>query len=34
MGSNFDMMEPDLGIIIEEKGKSKRGEMNFSTGPG
>jgi len=21
MGSNFDKMEPDLGVIIEEKGR-------------
>jgi hypothetical protein len=25
MGSNFDNMEPDLGVIIEEKGRAKKG---------
>ena len=25
MGSNFDFLEPDLGIIVEEKGKVKKG---------
>ncbi len=25
MGSNFDKMEPDLGVIIEEKGRAKKG---------
>ena len=31
MGSNFDKMEPDLGIVVEEKGRTKRGNLNFST---
>jgi hypothetical protein len=25
MGSNFDSIEPDMGIIIEERGKTKKG---------
>lgn len=31
MGSNFDKINPDLGITIEEKGRQKRGNLNFST---
>jgi hypothetical protein len=30
MGSNFEFLEPDLGIIIEERGKTKKGNQNFS----
>ncbi len=30
MGSNFDSIEPDMGIIIEERGKTKKGNQNFS----
>lgn len=31
MGSNFDKINPDLGITIEEKGRQKRGNLNFSS---
>lgn len=31
MGSNFDQMQPDTGIIIEEKGRTKRGNNNYSS---
>jgi len=30
MGSNFDSIEPDLGVVIEEKGRQKRGQQAFS----
>ena len=30
MGSNFDHIEADVGIIIEEKGKQKIGDQNLS----
>jgi len=25
MGSNFDKIEPDTGVVLEEKGRAKRG---------
>jgi len=25
MGSNFDKLEPDTGVVLEEKGRAKRG---------
>jgi hypothetical protein len=31
MGSNYDHMKPDLGVIMEERGKQKRGNLNFSS---
>ena len=34
MGSNYDYMEPELGIIIEEKGQVKKGKDNFSQSMG
>ena len=30
MGSNFDSITPDLGVILEEKGRSKKGAGNFA----
>jgi hypothetical protein len=30
MGSNFDTMAPDLGVVVEEKGRTKRGNGNYS----
>lgn len=28
MGSNFDKFEPDGGVVLEEKGRAKRGQAN------
>lgn len=28
MGSNFDKFDPDGGVILEEKGRAKRGQAN------
>lgn len=30
MGSNFDKIEPDMGVIVEEKGRSKKGQPSNS----
>lgn len=30
MGSNFDKIEPDAGVVVEEKGRAKRGQNNTS----
>jgi hypothetical protein len=30
MGSNFEHIDPDQGIMIEERGRQKRGSLNFS----
>jgi hypothetical protein len=30
MGSNYELMQPDLGVIMEEKGQQKKGNLNFS----
>jgi hypothetical protein len=26
MGSNFEKIEPDVGVVLEEKGRAKRGQ--------
>ena len=31
MGSNFDMIQPDTGIVIEEKGRTKKGNANYAS---
>lgn len=30
MGSNYDTMQPDSGVMIEEKGRVKKGVHNIS----